>query len=146
MRWLPERGLGVIALGNSTYAPMDKATLGALDVLHESGAIPPLVIEPSPGLRGAHDQLLTLLNDWSDEVARDVFAMNVSLDEDLTRRRQHMRTLRSKYGPFESLSFEPASATRASFTFHGPKGDVKGSLSLSPEPHPRIQTYEVTED
>ena len=39
MRWLPDRGVGVVALGNVTYAPMDPATLELLEVLDDLGAL-----------------------------------------------------------------------------------------------------------
>jgi hypothetical protein len=144
MRWLPDRGVGVVALGNTTYAPMDRATLGAIEVLDACGELPtPRPNETNPNLEKAAAVLLALFNDWSDALAGEAFAMNVQLDEDLERRRKHAETLRSSFGPFEAVTLEPISATRASFILHGPRDDVRGSFLLSPESLPRIQTYEV---
>ena len=51
MRWLPERGVGVVALGNLTYAPLDLATLECLELLDDLGALPPQApVAPSPAL------------------------------------------------------------------------------------------------
>ena len=38
---------------------------------------------------------------------------------------------------------EASSATAAAFDLHGERGDVRVSLSLSPEVPPRVQWYEV---
>lgn len=144
MRWLPDRGLGVVALGNATYAPMDRVTLRVLELLNQSGELaPPRDIPGSRDLEVAGEHLLTLFNDWDDELAREAFATNVPLDEDLERRRRQVEDLLAMFGPFEGIDLAPASVTRASFTLRGSKGELKGSFLLSPESPARIQTYEI---
>jgi hypothetical protein len=144
MRWLPGRRLGVVALGNATYAPMDRATLGAVELLNESGDLPPPpIVHHSTDLEDAGNHLLALFNDWNDELATEAFGLNVPLDEDFARRRKSLEDVRSRFGPFEAMTLKPASATRASFTLRGSKGEVSGSFLLTPESPARIQAYEI---
>ena len=41
MRWLPDRGVGAVALANLTYQPMGNLTRDMLELLHDRGALPP---------------------------------------------------------------------------------------------------------
>jgi CubicO group peptidase (beta-lactamase class C family) len=144
MRWLPDRGVGVVALGNLTYAPMDPATLECLELLDHLGALPPKAsIVPAPALIAARDRLAWLLNAWDDELADDLFAANVFADEERDRRRNQATVLQERCGPLTPGELEASSATAAAFDLHGQRGDVRVSLSLSPEVPPRVQWYEV---
>ncbi len=144
MRWRPDRGVGVVALGNLTYAPMDPATLECLELLDDLGAVPPKTpVVPAPALVAARDRLAWLLNVWDDELADDLFAANVFADEERDRRRSQAAALRELCGPLTPGELEASSATAAAFDLHGQRGDVRVSLSLSPEVPPRVQWYEV---
>jgi CubicO group peptidase (beta-lactamase class C family) len=146
MRWLPDRGVGVVALGNVTYAPMDVATIELLEMLDESGELPARRrLAPSPGLLAAMDGLSRLLNDWDDRLADTLFSTNVFLDDERERRRGRSAELRERYGPLASGEMDAASATSGAFTLHGPRGEVHVSIMLSPEVPPRIQWYELAE-
>ena len=50
MRWLPEYGVGLIAMGNVTYASFGGLFNDALAALQRTGALQPRVIVPSPAL------------------------------------------------------------------------------------------------
>ena len=50
MRWLPANGVGVVALGNTTYAPMSVMTRRVLEVLDEHGLVPATSVAASPAL------------------------------------------------------------------------------------------------
>ncbi|HVF55936.1 MAG TPA: serine hydrolase domain-containing protein, partial [Pyrinomonadaceae bacterium] len=50
MRWLPEYGVGLIALGNVTYAGWGGMLNDAVAALHRTGALQKRVVEPSPAL------------------------------------------------------------------------------------------------
>ena len=78
MRWLPGRRVGVIALANSTYAPMGVLTRRMLEVLDANGLVPAAVIPLTPELQQAAEELVALLSDWDDAVADRIFADNVS--------------------------------------------------------------------
>ena len=91
MRWLPGRRVGAVALANSTYAPMRLLTRRMLEVLDDHGLVPPVVVPVSPALERAADELLALINDWSDDAADSLFADNVALDESYERRARQAR-------------------------------------------------------
>jgi hypothetical protein len=48
MRWLPEHGVGIIALGNLTYTSWGSVTDDAFDALRKTGGLQPRAPEPSP--------------------------------------------------------------------------------------------------
>ena len=81
MRWLPGRRVGVIALANSTYAPMGALTLRMLEVLDANGLVPAAVIPLTPEVQRAAEALVALLADWDHAVADRLFADNVALDQ-----------------------------------------------------------------
>src|SRR5687767_838105 len=47
MRWLPEHGVGLIAMGNVTYAGFGGVFNDALAALYRTGALQPRVVQPS---------------------------------------------------------------------------------------------------
>lgn len=144
MRWVPDRGAGVVALANSTYAPMDPATLEALEILDDLGAVPPTSPLPSsPGLLAARDGMLRLINGWDDAVAENLFATNVFLDEDRDRRRAHLSAVHETCGVLLPADETVLSSTRATFLLRGERQDATLSLMLSPEVPPRVEWYSV---
>lgn len=144
MRWLPERGVGVVALGNSTYAPMGPATLEALEILDDLGAVPPRPEPPaSAALLNARDGVLRLLEDWNDAFADAMFSPNVFLDEDRGHRRAHLASIRARCGRLAPGSESIASATRGVFQLKGERRNAELSLMLSPEVPPRLMWYSL---
>ena len=144
MRWLPDRGVGVVALGNVTYAPVETATLECLELLDDFGALPSTTaVAAPPALLRAQDGLTRLLNDWDDALADELFAANVFADEERERRRGRAAALRERCGPLTAAELEASSATCAAFGLRGPRGGARVAFSLSPEVPPRVQWYEV---
>lgn len=142
MRWLPNRGVGVVALGNSTYAPMGPATLEALEILDDLGFVPDEpALAASAGLLAARDGILRLLEDWSDDEADALFSSNVYLDEDRGRRRAHLASVRALCGRLAPGGQTVASSTRGSFRLSGDLRDAELSVMLSPEVPPRLMWY-----
>ena len=88
MRWLPDRGIGVIALGNSTYAPMSMMARRMLEIIDDHGLVPAAPCQPSAALVEAAQRLATLLSSWNDAAANELFADNVALDDSFSRRFQ----------------------------------------------------------
>lgn len=145
MRWLPERGIGVVALGNVTYAPMRVATLETLELLDELGALPPKrVPAASDHLLAARDGLVRLLNGWDDALADSLFAVNVFLDEERGRRRAEAEGVRDRHGSFTAGDLEVESATRGSFACRGREREIRVSVMLTPEVPPRVEWYELS--
>jgi CubicO group peptidase (beta-lactamase class C family) len=145
MRWLPECGVGVVGLANLTYAPIAQATLEILEFLDDHNALPgPFGAPASTGLAEASEGLCGLLNEWSDDAADALFAINVFLDEDRERRRRDAAALRDACGHLRVGSIKAESATRASVTYIGELGDLEVVILLTPERNPLIQKYTLT--
>lgn len=144
MRWLPDSGIGVIALGNSTYVPMSVMARRMLEIVDEHGLIPAASRRPSAALLDAAHRLAVLLSDWTDNAAHELFADNVALDESLERRARQAAEWNAAHG---ALTIETVVAVtpmhgRATMR-HADGTDRQFDLELSPQVPPRLQLYEV---
>jgi CubicO group peptidase (beta-lactamase class C family) len=145
MRWLPGRRVGAVALANSTYAPMRLLTRRMLEVLDDHGLVPPVVVPVDPALQRAADELLALINDWSDDAANKLFTDNVALDESYERRARQAAELVSTHGRITQERLEAAFATDGTVVATAADGrEVRVWLALSPIAPPRVQEYEIT--
>ncbi|MDQ3866943.1 MAG: beta-lactamase family protein [Actinomycetota bacterium] len=143
MRWLPDRGAGVVALANRTYAPVAEPTLEALAVLDDLGVIDAQPAPPSTHLVEARDHLVAILNEWNADSVETLFAPNVFLDASDDARRREAKALREEFGALRAGDLEAQNATCGSFRLHGERGSASVHLLLTPEVPPRIQRYEI---
>jgi CubicO group peptidase (beta-lactamase class C family) len=145
MRWLPGRRTGAVALANSTYAPMRLLTRRMLEVLDDHGLVPPVAVPVNPALQRAADELLALINDWSDDAADAMFADNVALDESYARRARQTHELVSTHGLLTPERLNAAFPTDGTVTATATDGrEVRVWFALSPISPPRVQDYEIT--
>jgi CubicO group peptidase (beta-lactamase class C family)/2'-5' RNA ligase len=143
MRWLPDRGLGLVALGNVTYAPMWSLCMEAVEVLADADALPPSrSIPPTDELAAACRRIASILDEWNDDQAASLFADNVALDDSFERRRDAARALKRRLG-----SLLPASELEAATPLRGTFGladdRVKVEVELDAERPPRVQLCEL---
>ena len=144
MRWLAGRGVGAIALANSTYAPMSIMTMRMLDVLHTHGQVPPASLPEAPEWAAAAQRLVELLNDWNDEAAEALFADNVALDDSLTRRQAAAAALVAEHGQLQIVELRPASATSGTVRVQGAGDEVIDiEIDLCPAAGGPVQDYDV---
>jgi CubicO group peptidase (beta-lactamase class C family) len=130
MRWLPERGVGVIALSNVTYGSMAAACLEALDVLADRDELGPARgVQASPALVDASAAAASLLSSWRDADADSLLADNVGPDEPYERRAAEAASLVDRHGTLRVESLEAETPIRGSFTTAD--GDVKVELGLN---------------
>ncbi len=143
MRWVPATGVGLVALANSTYAPMSATTSTVLDLLADSGAVsrprPPV----TDAIAAAARRLIDQLAGWDDGVA-DLFADNIDLDEPLAARRDAAAELVADHGPLTMARVVAESATSAVAVVHGNGVELRVDFQLTPTNPPLIQSYEVT--
>ena len=124
MRWLPEHGVAIIAMGNLTYTSWTRVTDDAVEALAKTGALQPRVAQPSAALLAAQADVSSLVGAWDEATADRIAADNLYLDASKTdraarsssasaprsapagqrRRRSRRRTLCAASGP------SPASA------------------------------------
>jgi CubicO group peptidase (beta-lactamase class C family) len=144
MRWLPERGLGVVALANVTYAPMGELAQAMLEVIDDAGALPPSHTVAADRVGPAAEALADLLLDWQDTTAASVFADNVALDQPYERRAEAARALLVTLGPGARVVALGATTRTAGWVqVAGERATRRITFQLSPESSPRIQLYEV---
>jgi len=147
MRWHPASGVGVIALGNRTYAPMSTYTAEALTALVTREAAPVRAVVPWGISRAARAQMEGLLRAWDDDLAADVFAFNVDLDDPFERRRADTERIRERHGalsPDPDLPEESDSPAHLVWWLRGERGGrVRVEILMTGGRPPRVQTFEL---
>ncbi|MBP6702310.1 MAG: beta-lactamase family protein [Vicinamibacteria bacterium] len=145
MRWLPEYGVGIVALANGTYAGPGRAVNESLEALARTGALNPRVPQPGPELISTRAAIDELVNRWSDDGLRKVAAMNLLLDRSLDRRRQDFESLREKHGVCRGGSdIEAENALRGRWTLTCERGQVRVNITLAPTLPPTVQSLETS--
>lgn len=157
MRWHPATGVGVIALGNGTYAAMSSlAELVLRAVLARSSAACHVALAPAvaPGRAGepwpetvaAADAVNGLLRDWDDAAADALFTENVALDRPYPERRADLALLRDRIGAFAVDAARPAvsdTPAHRRWWLAGERGTVAAAIQLNPQRPPRVQSLTV---
>jgi len=156
MRWHPGTGLGVVVLGNATYAPAYQLAATVLELLVADARAHrrPAVRGPAPGdgrpwpaTLAAREAVQHLLTGWDDDLAAAVFAGNVDLDEPLADRRATVERAREQLGALdpEPGPDEPAqSPAHQAWWVHGPGGRARVEIRLTPQLPPLVQSLSLT--
>ena len=163
MRWHPATGLGVIALGNGTYAPMSVLAGLVLEALLPRPASYHVALSPAdpdspsapsatpvppagapwPETLAAASEVSRLLANWDDAAADALFSENVALDAPYQERRRALELIRQRIGDFRADDTRaPESDTPAHrrWWLTGPRGTVQAQILLNPERPPRVQS------
>jgi D-alanyl-D-alanine-carboxypeptidase/D-alanyl-D-alanine-endopeptidase len=135
---LPERGWGVFAFGNRTYAHMARIAWRVAEMLVEA-APPRPVATPSTALARAIEAVVEAYAAGRIEAARSVFAVNFLLDTPARFRDAELAGLKTKLGEGRLDSIEPTHTLAGRFTLACEKGRLKGTIILSPDATPGIQ-------
>jgi len=146
MVWLPEYGVGVVALGNLTYTSWGGVTEQVLKVLSQSGGLAARIPQPAPVLVERQRQVSQLITHWNDALADSVAAMNLYLDESKGRRRQTIERLRLQAGDDcrNEGAIQAENALRGSWRMRCKKSDLQVSITLAPTEPAKVQFLEVT--
>jgi hypothetical protein len=146
MRWLPEHGVGIIAVGNRTYTGWAGVAMQAFDALARTGGLQPRVPQPSPALVGMHDAVTKLIDRWDDPLADRIAAENLFLDESKERRRRALEVLRAKVGACRPDGvFDVENALRGQWTLSCERGTLRAAITLAPTMPPLVQFLSVRE-
>jgi CubicO group peptidase (beta-lactamase class C family) len=168
MRWHPASGIGVIALGNGTYAPMSLLAALLLEAVVARGggyqvALAPvasrtaasgtLAGEPWPETLAAREAVTALLVSVAESAADNAvsdslftqapFTENVALDRPYPERVRDIALLRERIGAFADSGRPPEHDTPAHCRWFlaGEQGQVvQAQIQLSPELPPRVQS------
>ena len=171
MRWHPGTGLGVIVLANSTYAGASMLAARLMEEVLRAAAAEdgraaggaPAVIrgpvpapgDPWPETRRAQQLVTGLLTSWDDQVAEQLFADNVALDQPLARRRERIARMWERlgaprpdpHGPGTAVARRPAefdSPAHCRWWLRGEHADTQVEILLTPENPPRVQSLTLT--
>jgi CubicO group peptidase (beta-lactamase class C family) len=144
MRWLPQRDLGIVALGNAGYEAVALATRTSLEELQRDGLLPPPreAWAPEP-LRRAATDLVGLLNQWTDERAQALFTDNVALDESFERRSTDARRVVEELGPLAIREVRARSLAEAEVVAEAERGQALIEFLLHVGAVPAIQAYRI---
>jgi hypothetical protein len=133
--------VGVVALSNTTYAPMSELTMLMLVKLHELGELPTGASLVAPEVEAAGHRLVALLNDWSDSAADALFADNVALDEAYARRAAEAARLVATHGLLRVVAVHPESATSGEVEVQGTGDPFRIDFQLAPLAGTPVQLY-----
>lgn len=145
MRWIKGRGVGVIALANTTYAPMGALTLQMLAEMHREGLLPPRPTVNAPELHDAAHRLVALLNHWDDTTAAALFSDNVALDDPFPRRAAEAAGLVERHGPLRVLGVRAAAWGHGTIDVQGNGAPFTIALELAPLNGVSVQLYAAQE-
>jgi CubicO group peptidase (beta-lactamase class C family) len=142
---LPERGVGIFALANRTYAGPSKPVWDAAMALLEAGALGRTTNVPvSDALRDAYETSGAIFLAGSVETVRGKLAMNVLLDRSTDGRSRDIAKLKAQVGRCDTTSaIQPGGALSGTFTWRCERGRVRGTLLLAPTSPPTIQALEL---
>ena len=144
MHFLPDHGVGVIALSNLTYAPMRRVAREVLRRLHATGALLPRAFVPAEALVQAKDATSRLVARWDDAEADRFFADSLYLDKPKTRWVTEFDTLRAAHGACrEEGTFHAENALRGTFRLGCERGWIDVTLTLAPTSPPQIQYLQL---
>ncbi len=159
MRWHPPTGLGVVVLGNGTYAAAGQLAAKLLaELLRQAGAGPAgtgtgAVRGPAPGDGRPWTQTLTaraevdqLLRRWDDEVAARLFSPNVAWDQPFADRRAVIGRIRDRIGDFQPDPDRPPefdSPAHCRWWLRGERGTVQAEIGLAPLVQPLVQSLRL---
>jgi hypothetical protein len=144
MRWLPEYGVGFIALGNRTYTGWGGVITEALELLRATGALQPRQPQPAAALVAAREAVSRLVLQWDDALADSVAAMNLFLDEAKERRAAQLEAVRNEVGACRNEGpFEVENALRGRWRMRCDRGGVEVAITLAPTIPAKVQYLTV---
>jgi CubicO group peptidase (beta-lactamase class C family) len=146
MRWLPEYGVGIVALGNRTYTPWGDVIEASFAALGATGALQPRVPQAAPVLNERRAQVSRLVDHWNDALADSLAAMNLYLDESKPRRHAALDALHTAVGGDCRSVGEllPLNALRGSWRMRCSAGDLRVTITLAPTEPAGVQYLAIT--
>ncbi len=137
---LPDRGLGLFAFANRTYATPSRPVIDSAIILQKSGLVPAREIPVSAALAGAYQAALEVYASGDLSPAKDLLAMNFLLDRSAENWARELARLKEEVG--ERIADTPIKADgmlSGEFKWTCERGTIKGSITLAPTNPPGIQ-------
>jgi CubicO group peptidase (beta-lactamase class C family) len=148
MTWLPEYGVGIVAVSNRTYAALRPPVNAALEALARTGALKPRIAQPSAALIEARRSIDALYGTWNDAALERIAADNLLLDRSMASRRKDFADAKTKVGACEisdpSVNLDVENPLRGTWALACAHGRVRIAVTLAPTPVPGVQRIELT--
>lgn len=145
MRWLPEYGVGIVALGNLTYTGWTGVLDESFEILARSGGLKPREPQPAPVLLAMQSQVTRLVQEWKQPLADSIAAMNLFLDESGPRRAVAIEQMSNAVGgncrAAGALAAE--NALRGTWRMQCANGALSVGITLAPTEPARVQQLTV---
>jgi CubicO group peptidase (beta-lactamase class C family) len=147
MRWHPESGWGIVALGNRTYAPMMPAASEAMNIIirdhfnaHTNGES-----KLWPETVKAMSVVEELLSTADNAIADDWFAVNMDLDQPRSERMAALAGVTGTGAKLSRVSASLKSSTpaHAKWQVASNAGLIEIEILLTPTKPPKVQTLKV---
>ncbi|MEJ7805670.1 MAG: serine hydrolase domain-containing protein [Telluria sp.] len=143
-RFAPDHGIGVFAFSNLRYAPVYAPTAKVLATLLETGKLTAREVTPSAILLQRQQQVARLVQDWDEQLGRDITADNFFLDRSRADWVKEAGVQFAKIGTVLSVGVITAeNRLRGTFPVVGEQGTLKVSFTLTPENDPKVQEVEL---
>ena len=144
MRWLPEYGVGMIAMSNRTYGGFGGLFGDAANELYKTGGLQPRVVQPSPALLTAMADVSQLIIKWDDALANRIAADNLFLDVPAAVRKERWQSLAKDHGVCKpGTSIEPENALRGTWKMMCERGWLEVGITLAPTMPPKVQLVSI---
>jgi CubicO group peptidase (beta-lactamase class C family) len=144
MRWFPEHGIGIVALGNLTYTGWGQTIDQAVAALQRTGGMQPRAVRPTPALIEARGTVTRLITAWDDKLAEGIAADNLFLDRSLERRRQQVEQFQAELGTCQpEEAFDVENALRGRWLMKCDRGMLRVSVTLAPTMPPKVQVMDI---
>ena len=145
MRWLPGRGVGVIALANVTYAPMSVMARRMLEIIDEHGLDPTADVRPVAGVAWTPRTDSPCCCRTGPTARRnELFADNVALDDSFDQPSAAGRGTDPAHGVLTLENVAAVTPMRGRATMrHADGTERQFDLELSPLVPAQLQLYEV---
>jgi hypothetical protein len=141
---LPEKGIGIFAFANRTYAGPGLPVMQAALLLQGAGAATSRPVPVSERLGRGYDIARTIWRDGDVAAARGGLAMNFLLDRDAAHWRSELARLRAEAGDCPAdEAVMPATAMEGRFVWRCARARIEGHLLLAPTPEVRLQALEL---
>ena len=142
---LPDRGIGIFAFANRTYAAPMAAVWDAAVLLHEAEMLgAERRLEASKDLEAAYRGAGAMYQAGSVAAREDLLAMNFLLDLDAGAWSRKLAGLKASVGDCDTgAPIEATGGLSGNFTWRCEHGRVKGSLTLAPTRPALIQDWRL---
>jgi serine-type D-Ala-D-Ala carboxypeptidase/endopeptidase len=141
---LPERGVGIFAFANRTYAGPSPAVWQTALALNRAGLLAPRATPVSPALAQRYAAAQEIWRTGRVDGQRDVLAMNFLLDRSVENWARELARLRGLTGDCHTDSpITPTGAMSGTFSWTCDRGRLNGQILLAPTNPPTIQALRL---